>query len=71
LASHFRQRCLAAVDQRHAAVDKAVFFQPFQALPARRGGEADLLRKLRHRQGAVHLQGAENGVIEAVKIIHA
>jgi hypothetical protein len=65
------QADFAAVDDGHAVLDKAFLFQSAQAFPARRGGQADLLAELGDGQGAVALQGVEDGVIVAVKLIHS
>ena len=57
---------LSGIDQRDAAGDDAVGLEPLQALPAGRGGQADPLADLGHRQRGILLHHGEDLAVDGV-----
>ncbi|MCY1454996.1 hypothetical protein D9M71_720990 [compost metagenome] len=64
---HHGQAELAAVEQRHLALDQPLLLQAMDAPPARRLRQLDLLGDLRRRQVGVVLQQAENPPVEGAQ----
>ncbi|MNN16814.1 hypothetical protein D3C81_1299660 [compost metagenome] len=55
------------VHDGHAALDITLFLQALDPLPARRAGQTDLLAEGGDRQGAILLQGRQDGAVEFVE----